>query len=60
MALSDPRGWFVAAATCFGYQWLYVPALQYMKIEPWSLTWYGVAMLAGGVFVAVLKWTLES
>lgn len=45
-----------AGLACLGYDWVYVPFCNHIiRIEPWTITAYGVAVLLFGIALNILQ-----
>lgn len=44
-----------AAAGVIGYEWIYVPIVEYGGGEPWSLTTYGLVCFGLGVALNMIQ-----
>ncbi len=42
-------GWMQMGWTLLGYEWIYVPSLKWLQVEPWSLTGLGLFAVVIGL-----------
>ena len=49
---------YTVGMACIGYEWIYVPLVNWMGIEPWSLTAYGLAAIGTGLAINLLQFAL--
>lgn len=53
------EGFISSGLALLGYDWIYVPLLRVVGVEPWSITATGVFMLCTGMILTLIHiaWT---